>query len=859
MSVATVRTTMLYCPKCRSTYEEGTQRFCSIDGGRLLPVISKSDTGKSAGGVFTSILGKMPHKDAADSAPTAKTVINPNFEQPLKPEAPKDHAPISKIYETQRQIAAAPLAFDDDDSLLELDFEEPLDAPVRDSREAPLIAELKLEEAKPVNAFAEPKSNVAEPANTFAEPTIETPESVSESQIPLAESQETSNEVSEPTLELPEPTDVAPKTTAKLVNPFEIPSGTAEVGDRSLRPAGRMALSWDDPRALVGQTVKGRYVVTELIGDDEDSLEFLADDQIGDGRRVVVRVYMDDEAYSQHFAEERISLSHLNHPNIAAVFDSGELPEGFRFTVSEFIDGQALDAALRASGQFNTKRTARIIRQASYALSEAHENGILHRNLMPSNIMLTVSETGIEQVKLVNFELSNSFWNESDLVYKSPEEVVGEPPTFASEIFSLAVIAYEMLTTRLPFNALSERELVAAQEKGLAILPSTLRLDVSQLADRIIEKALSFGPSERYPKARDFGDAFFNALTAVAPWERPIAEETPEVVEESRSEEKPREFFVVPPINRPAVDEPPVNGDIHIEGNGQSVENDAEAENPPETKENGHAWVKRSPEPPQTSNWIWGALPIIGAALLLLGMWGVWKFLSNRQPVVPATDTEQTANVGPTQPIQTPVTPGILPQGDVDSPPPVRVLKPEPGLTRFVNRQENLKGDLAKNFLGFEIFYPAEMKRSESATNFLDIATTSGGIPVEQMLVTHYKSRGAMTLDRPNFKKLAEKSNEQLRGYFKESFAVLGEGETAIQNGRWKGYEVKFQGLLPDGKTRVFGRRLWIPLQSPGTQSGFVITLLATSLATQIKSVEDVGTRGDLALALENFEPEQSF
>lgn len=801
MSVATMQTTMLYCPKCRSTYEEGSQRFCSNDGGRLLPVAPRSDAAKPAGGVFSNILGKMPHKDASDRTPHVRPVPVPRFEQPPKPEAPKSATPISRIYETQMRAEMVPF---DDDSILELDFDEPLDAPLR------------------------------------REPSPE-PFGLPITEIPADEPQKS---VFEPESPIPAP---------RLVDPSEISSGTADVGDRAAQPAGRIALSWQNPRVLVGQTIKGRYQVTELMGDAEDALEFLAEDRINAGKRVSVRVYLDDDAYSESVADERVILAHLDHPNIAAVFDSGELPEGFPFTIAEFVDGQSLADALRSSGQFNTKRTARIIRQASYALSAAHENGILHRNLKPENLMLTVSEAGIELVKLINFEQSNEFWNESDLVYKSPEEIAGELPTFASETWTLAVIAYEMLTARLPFNALSERDLLAAQEQGITTAPSTLRPDVTELADRILEKALSFDPPGRYPKARDFGDAFFNALTAVSTF--PDATAEPEAKPEpATADEKAREFVVVPPIVGKPAEETPVSGDIHI---APSEEIKAVPEMvEPETAENDeHAWQKRSPEPPRTANWIWGVLPVIGALLLLVALWGVWKFLASRPPQVSAPETANSE----LQPIQTPETMPILPpEAEVDRPPVPRTLKAEEGLTRFVNVQAMLKGDLAKHFLGFEIFYPQEMKRSESATNFLDVATRNeAGVPLEQMIVTHYPSRGTMTLDRPNFKKLADSSNAKLKELVGDSFRVVGEGETAIQNGRWKGYEVKFEGKLPDGKTRLFGRRLWIPVQSPGVQNGFVITLLATSLADGIGSVDDVGNKGLLSNAIENFEPEQ--
>lgn len=804
---------MLYCPKCRSKYEDGTQRFCSNDGGRLLPVTPKDEQNK-AGGVFTSILRKMPHKEAGDLRSVASKMIRPKFEQPAKPPEARPHAPISKIYETQRDTEKAPIVFDDDDSLLEIDFDHPLDAPSK-----PVDMTPDVEWSVPVADVPPPTEPAAAVETHF----------------------ETEEVVDEPA--------VAPKPVARLVNPYEIPSGTAEVGDRSTQPIGRSALNWDSPRALVGKTVKGRYMVKDLIGDDEDSLALLAQDQISEGRRVVVRVFMDDEAYEEHFADERLSLSHLKHPNIAAVSDSGELPEGYRFVVSEFVEGQSLAAALRASGQFDPRRVARIIRQTSYALSAAHEAGILHRNLKPDNIMLTVSEAGIEQVKLTNFELSYRFWNESDLVYKSPEEILGETATYASEIYSLAIVAYEMLTARLPFNALSERELVNAQEGGTTVPPSELRTDLPVLADKILEKALKFEPVARYSKARDFGDALFNAVTAVSPWEKtastdPAAPVSGTVLDQ---EKPPREFVVVPPIV--SRENAPVNGDIRIESAIQSTEPDDETVEI-DTLNGDHAWVKRSTEPPGSYNWLWVALPIGTAVILLLGVWGILKLVENRPSGETATEV--------TEPIQTPKQERILPE-EIDKPPEPRNLKPEPGMTRYVNRQESFKGDLARNFLGFEIHYPQEMKRSEDSKNFLDISTrTESGTPIEQLIITRYKSRGSMTLDRPNFKSLSEKSNEQLKTYFQDSFKLAGEGEVTIQSGRWKAYEVRFEGELPDG-THVFGRRFWVPVQSAGVGNGFVITLLATTFANGVEKVDDVGMTGNLRTALEHFEPEPTY
>ena len=180
------------------------------------------------------------------------------------------------------------------------------------------------------------------------------------------------------------------------------------------------------------------------------------------------------------------------------------------------MDGFSLDEKLQILDNFSPLRTARIIRQASYALSEVHQNGILHRGLKPENIFLTISEAGTEQVKVTDFVVTNFLNKQSleSLRYVSPEQLEGKLPNFASDIYSLAVIAFQMLTGRQPFSFSTADQLLKAQKAGLKMGASNLRLDISPTIDEVLEKALSYSPSDRYPKARDFGDALYNALTA---------------------------------------------------------------------------------------------------------------------------------------------------------------------------------------------------------------------------------------------------------------------------------------------------------------------------------------------------------
>lgn len=748
---------MLYCPKCNRAYKKGTQRFCSVEGARLLPA---PDAREKTQKVFSEFLRPMSAAPRADEKASSPAFDPKTFGQTFQPTN-------SKIFKNQSASPSSP------------------------SPEKPSV---------------EPE-----------------------------------------------------KPLIRLIRPNEIPSSQASLGDRKSNPSGRQAVSWENSKVLLGQTVKGRYAVTEKIEQDETSISYLAEDKITPGKQVVVRVLMneqEDDLQSRIFAEERVSLAHINHPNVAKVFDSGELLEGKPFIVTEFVDGFSLREKLSKTNQFDAMRTARIIRQASYALSEVHQNGVLHRNLKPGNIVLTVSEAATEQAKVTDFGIfdGRSEYNLENASYAAPEQLDGRLPNFASDIYSLAVIAYQMLTGRLPFKFSSAEGLLKAQREGMKIAPSHLRLDVSRNVDEVLEKALSYAPTDRYPKARDFGDAFYNALAAPP-------EKAAEIVENPDLKRSLEKEIAAPPVDLKAVasGKPVESKALSNAEQRKEAAPEEIAKNSGAVKSTGNlAWEKRSPEPVKVTKpsrlWLFAVAAVALAAVI----WGIWQYFLSRPPAPefvpaqPAASADRSApenlNIRQAKPTSS---------AEIEAPPLPRQVAQPPGTTFFENSRESLKGEALKNFRGFSVYYPQEWARAESPANFLDLSKKAAtGTPVEQMLVSWYESRGTFKADVERFPALVQDSNKKLSAIVPD-YRFISSGEITVNNG-WRAFEMKFEGAgetINGEKIKLWGRRLFIPAARQGARSGYVVTMLATSLSPDVMSADDIGIKGELGQILETFEP----
>jgi class 3 adenylate cyclase len=277
---------------------------------------------------------------------------------------------------------------------------------------------------------------------------------------------------------------------------------------------------------MIGSMLDRRYLVKRKLGHGGFGAVYLASDEKMMSRPVVVKTLLDEKISSEwsvrKFKQEMEALARVDHPSIVGIFDSGQLDDGKPFLVMQYVDGASLRVLIKSEGM-NFSQAANIIRQTGRALSAAHHRGILHRDLKPENIMVQSLSDGEEQVKIIDFgiaKIKNSVVSFSTIgeqfagtaLYMSPEQLKTEPLTPASDLYSFAVIAYEMLTGRRPNNPDSAFQLLEMQREGLRIKPRDLRPSLSPVAEAILLKALAFNAKDRYETAREFGDKLAAAL-----------------------------------------------------------------------------------------------------------------------------------------------------------------------------------------------------------------------------------------------------------------------------------------------------------------------------------------------------------
>lgn len=262
-----------------------------------------------------------------------------------------------------------------------------------------------------------------------------------------------------------------------------------------------------------GQLINDRYEIEKLIGEGGMANVYLAKDTILD-RKVAVKVLRGDlagdEKFVRRFQREALSASSLSHPNIVEIYDVGE-DEGNFYIVMEYIEGKTLKQLIKKRGVLSLPETMDIMLQLLDALATAHDSYIIHRDIKPQNIM--IKESGL--VKITDFGIAMAL-NSAQLTqtnsvmgsvhYLPPEQASGKGSTIRSDIYSLGILMFEMLTGKVPFKGDSAVEIALKHMKEP--LPSVREINpvVPQSVENIILKAAAKNPKNRYRDVREMAD-----------------------------------------------------------------------------------------------------------------------------------------------------------------------------------------------------------------------------------------------------------------------------------------------------------------------------------------------------------------
>src|SRR5215467_4610294 len=294
---------------------------------------------------------------------------------------------------------------------------------------------------------------------------------------------------------------IAPASTPRKPPSASTPSRSA----RSASPTPNPLTSSDaigGGRFTPGQILAERYRIVALAGCGGMGEVFRAEDltlgQIVAMKFLPERLSQDAAALSRFHAEVR-NARQVSHPNVCRVFDIGEA-EGSLFLTMEYVDGEDLASVVRRIGRLSPDKATEIARQICAGLAAAHERGVIHRDLKPANVMLD----GAGKIRITDFGLAGiaADMHREDAragtpAYMAPEQLAGKEVTTKSDIYSIGLILYEILTGKRAFEASTLQELVRLRESGTITNPSTLVRDLDPLIESVILRCLEADPDKR--------------------------------------------------------------------------------------------------------------------------------------------------------------------------------------------------------------------------------------------------------------------------------------------------------------------------------------------------------------------------
>ena len=283
--------------------------------------------------------------------------------------------------------------------------------------------------------------------------------------------------------------------------------------------------------------LNNRYLILEQLGKGGMAIVYRARDTMLE-RSVAVKVlresYSRDPAFLERFRQEARAAANLSHPNIVTVHDFG-LDNGQLFIVMEYVPGTDLKTLIKQRGRFTPEEAVPLLIQACAGIGYAHRAGLVHCDVKPQNMLVTpdmrlkVTDFGIARAlsTIKPEEQSEVIWGSPQ--YFSPEQASGAAPSPASDVYSLGVIMYEILTGSLPFHADTAAELAHLHIEAEPVPIAEMLPNISPVLGQILTKVLSKEPSQRYRTADqlgrvllNFGNAKFAPALSLTPEAAPV-------------------------------------------------------------------------------------------------------------------------------------------------------------------------------------------------------------------------------------------------------------------------------------------------------------------------------------------------
>ncbi|AWL87433.1 protein kinase [Streptomyces globisporus] len=280
-----------------------------------------------------------------------------------------------------------------------------------------------------------------------------------------------------------------------------------------------------------GSVAGGRYQLRDLLGEGGMASVYLAYDSALDRQVAIKTLHTElgrEQSFRERFRREAQAVAKLQHTNIVSVFDTGEDELGgalMPYIVMEYVEGQPLGSVLaadiRTHGAMPADKALKVTADVLAALETSHEMGLVHRDIKPGNVMMT--KRGV--VKVMDFGIARAMQSgvtsmtQTGMVvgtpqYLSPEQALGRGVDARSDLYSVGIMLFQLLTGRIPFDADSPLAIAYAHVQEEPVAPSSINRSVTPAMDALVARALKKNPNERFPSAAAMRDEIARVLNA---------------------------------------------------------------------------------------------------------------------------------------------------------------------------------------------------------------------------------------------------------------------------------------------------------------------------------------------------------